>query len=58
MLKGKRYEKEAIIDYSKMPQIVPAGEYRVDIYGYTLINGKKRNFVLTQCTANVIAKRA
>ncbi|KAJ6644171.1 hypothetical protein Bhyg_09137, partial [Pseudolycoriella hygida] len=55
-LVGTRYEKEAVIDYGKMPDVVPAGEYRVDIFGYTIISGKKNQFILTQCFTNVIPK--
>ncbi len=47
---------DAIIDYSKMPEVVPAGEYRLDIFGYTIINGKKTQFILTQCSTSVISK--
>lgn len=47
---------DAIIDYGKMPEVVPAGEYRVDIFGYTIINGQRTQFILTQCSTSVISK--
>ncbi|KAG4067903.1 hypothetical protein HA402_010589 [Bradysia odoriphaga] len=47
-ISGMRYEKDVIFDYSSMPEIIPAGEYRTDSLHFTEINGEKREILLIQ----------
>lgn len=46
-MQGRRYE-ERPMNYESLPDMLPDGEYRFDVTIYTIIDGKKRNFCLTQ----------
>lgn len=34
-----------------MPDVMPVGEYRFDLIGYSVIGGAKKKFMLTQMSA-------
>lgn len=44
---GRRYMEQPM-SYEGLPDILPSGEYRLNLTTYSFIDGKKRNLVLTQ----------
>lgn len=46
------------MDYEGFPDILPAGEYHMDITTFAIINRKKRPFTLSQYYGEVRTKTA
>lgn len=55
-IQGRRYEKDVPTDNSKLPDVAITGEHRFDWIGFTVIDGIRREFSLTQHFGEVRSK--
>lgn len=57
-VQGHRYVKNTTFYYDSLPEIIPSGEFRLDLKSYTMINETKRYFILSQYYTTVYTKTA
>lgn len=53
---GRRYMVDVKNDYSKLPDVIQPGEYRLNSSSYTIIDGVKRYLFLLQTNVEVRTK--
>lgn len=53
---GRRYMLDVSNDYSKLPDVIQPGEYRLNSSSYTVIDGVKRYLFLLQTNVEVRSK--